>query len=153
MNRPRTPRKTPRLPLVADTGGLLRALACDPGGRPSWPSFADALVTASRVLVPDLVLAEVDYFLRHERDAMRRLVGDILDPATTYELVLTDPLDLVRALHIDARFASLELGLVDSMVCAVAERNGVTRVLTTDTRDFTVVRVGERHDLALTLVP
>ena len=29
--------------LVADTGGLLRALACGPDGMPQWPEFAEAL--------------------------------------------------------------------------------------------------------------
>jgi predicted nucleic acid-binding protein len=140
-------------PLVADTGGLLRALACRADGRPTWPHFASALVAATRVVVPELVLAEVDYFLRAERAAMRKLVADILDPETTYELCATTPTDLVRALHIDARFASLELGLVDATVCAVAERREISRVLTTDVRDFTAVRIGARHEKALTLVP
>ena len=35
---------------------------------------------------------------------MRKLLADILDPETTYELSVTSPVDLVRALHIDARF-------------------------------------------------
>ena len=147
-------RKTPAaLPLVADTGGLLRALARGPDGRPAWPAFAGALVAASLVVVPEVVLVEVDYFLRAERAAMRRLVADILDPETTYELHVTEPADLVRALHLDAHFASLELGLVDGVVCAVAERRGISRVLTTDLRDFTAVRVGARWEQALTLLP
>jgi predicted nucleic acid-binding protein len=112
-----------------------------------------ALVSASLVVVPDLVLAEVDYFLRKERESMRRLVADIFDPATTYELHVAAPVDLVRALHLDARFAPLELGLVDSLVCAVAERRGISRVLTTDVRDFTAVRIGSRYEKALTIVP
>jgi predicted nucleic acid-binding protein len=119
----------------------------------SWPTFARALSDASLVVVPDLVLAEVDYFLRRERVAMRRLVADVLHPETPYELAMTEPADLVRALHIDAHFASLELGLVDAVVCAVAERRGIPRVLTTDVRDFTAVRVGPRYERALTLVP
>lgn len=155
MSRARAPRdkKALRAPLVADTGGLLRALACDDRGHPTWPAFARVLEEATAVLVPDLVLAEVDYFLRNEREGMRRLVADILDPASTYELVMTDPVDLVRALHIDVRFHSLQLGLVDSLVCAVAERRDATRVLTTDVRDFSVVRIGARYDRGLTLVP
>jgi predicted nucleic acid-binding protein len=140
-------------PLLADTGGLLRALARRRDGRPAWPDFADALVTARLVVVVDLVLAEVDYFLRREREAMRKLVADVLDPETTYELHVAAPIDLVRGLHLDARFASLELGLVDAVVCAVAERRGIARVLTTDARDFAAVRIGPRHDRALVLVP
>lgn len=58
----RTPRRTRalRAPLVADTGGLLRALACDDHGRPTWPAFAQVLEEATAVLVPDLVLAVND---------------------------------------------------------------------------------------------
>jgi predicted nucleic acid-binding protein len=138
---------------VADTGGLLRAVARGPAGVSAWPDFANALVASRLVVVPDLVLAEIDYFLRRERRAMRSLVADILDPETTYELAITEPVDIVRALHIDAHFASLELGLVDTVVCAVAERRGIRRVLTTDVRDFTAVRIGRRYERALTLVP
>jgi predicted nucleic acid-binding protein len=139
--------------LVADTGGLLRAVAQGAKGESTWPDFARALVSARLVVVPDLVLAEVDYLLRRERAAMRALVADILDPETTYELAMTEPVDIVRALHIDARFASLELGLVDAIVCAIAERRGIRRVLTSDVRDFTAVRVGPRYERALTIVP
>ncbi|MEK6606903.1 MAG: PIN domain-containing protein [Myxococcota bacterium] len=144
---------TLRAPLIADTGGLLRALARRPDGRPSWPDYESALRAATAVVVPALVLAEVDYFLRRKRAAMRKLVAEIFDPATTYELEPTRPTDVVRALEIDAKFAALEIGLVDGMIAAVAERRGVLRVLTTDRRDFTPLRVGRRYERALTLAP
>ena len=140
-------------PLVADTGGLLRALAARRDGRPAWPDYARELRAASAVIVPALVLAEVDYFLREERRAMRKLVAEILEPRTRYELEPLEPLDLVRALQIDARFASLRLGLVDGMVGAVAERRGVYRILTTDRRDFGAIAVGARYDRPLEIVP
>jgi hypothetical protein len=44
--------------IVADTGGLLKALARTTDGRPSFPEFARALTSASLVIVPALVLAE-----------------------------------------------------------------------------------------------
>lgn len=139
--------------IVADTGGLLRALARAPDGRPSWPEFEAALRTASAVIVPALVLPEVDHFLRGERTAMRRLVAEILDPRTRYELELPTPADLARAVELDARFADLGLGLVDGTVAAVAERRRVWRVLTTDRKDFSALRVGPRFDRAFELVP
>jgi predicted nucleic acid-binding protein len=139
--------------LVADTGGLLRGLASDARGRAAWPAYARALRGASRVIVPALVLAEVDYFLRSERAAMRKLVAEILDPGTTYELEPVTPADLVRALIIDAKFASLELGLVDATVAAVAERTATHTVLTTDRRDFGALRIGKRFEKALELAP
>lgn len=140
-------------PLVADTGGLLRALAARPDGRPTWPDFARELRMASAVVVPAFVLAEVDYFLRGERRGMRKLIAEILDPRTRYELEPVEPLDLVRALELDARFASLQLGLVDGLVAAVAERRGIYRILTIDGRDFAAISIGARYDRALEIVP
>jgi predicted nucleic acid-binding protein len=103
--------------------------------------------------VPAFVLVEVDYFLRESRPAMRRLVAEIFDPGTRYEYELPLPSDLVRALELDARFRKLNLGLVDGMVIAVAERRHVYRVLTTDRRDFSAIRVGPRLARALELLP
>jgi hypothetical protein len=48
-------------PLIADTGGLLRAIAKRRNGRGMWPAFERALRAASRMAVPALVLVEVDY--------------------------------------------------------------------------------------------
>ena len=140
-------------PLIADTGGLLRALAVTPRGAPAWPDFARALTSASIVIVPSLVLAEVDYFLRDERAAMRKLIAEIFDPRTRYEYEPMQPIDLVRALHLDAKFADLNLGLVDGTVAAIAERLRVYRILTTDRRDFGLLRIGDRYSRALTLLP
>lgn len=139
--------------LVADTGGLLRALARKESGQPSWPEYEAALRAARAVIVPALVLVEVDYFLRAERAAMRALVADIFSPQSRYELDLPSPADFVRALHIDAKFAELKLGLVDGLVAATAERRGIYRVLTTDRRDFAPLRLGSRWNRVLTLVP
>jgi predicted nucleic acid-binding protein len=74
----------------------------------------------------------VDYFLRADRRVMRE-----------YELPL--PSDIARALELDARFGNLDLGLVDGTVAAIAERRQVYRVLTTDRRDFSTVRVSEKQ--------
>lgn len=105
------------------------------------------------MIVPALVLAETDYFLRDERAAMRKLIAEIFDPRTTYEYESALPLDVVRGLEIDAKFKALNLGLVDGTVAAVAERRKIYRVLTTDRRDFSAVRVGQRFAQALELVP
>ena len=140
-------------PIVADTGGLLRALASTADGKPTFPEYENVLTSASLVIVPALVLAEVDYFLRENRPAMRKLVAEIFDPGTRYEYELPLPSDVVRALELDARFRKLNLGLVDGTVIAVAERRHVYRVLTTDRRDFGAIRVGPRLARALELLP
>jgi predicted nucleic acid-binding protein len=140
-------------PIVADTGGLLRALARTADGAPAFPAYEQALTSARLVIVPALVLAEVDYFLRQNREAMRKLAAEIFDPGTRYEYELPLPSDIIRALELDARFKSLDLGLVDGMVAAVAERRRVYRILTTDRRGFGAIRVGPRLSRALELVP
>ena len=140
-------------PIIADTGGLLRALARTPTGQPSFPEYERILTSAAAVIVPGLVLAEVDDFLRAERKAMRRLIAEIFDPTTRYEYELPLPTDITRALELDAKFEDLDLGLVDGTVAAVAERRQVYRVLTSDRRDFAAIRVGPRLTRALDLLP
>ena len=139
--------------IVADTGGLLRALARTADGRPSFPDYETVLTSARLIIVPALVLAEIDYFLRADRVAMRKLVAEVFDPATRYEYELPLPSDIVRALELDAKFKNLELGLVDGTVAAVAERREVYRVLTTDRRDFSAIRLGPRLTRTLELLP
>ena len=58
-----------------------------------------------------------------------------------------------RALELDSKFAGLGLGLVDGMVAAVAERRRVYRVLTSDRRGFSAIRVGTSLTRALVLLP
>lgn len=140
-------------PVIADTGGLLQAIARTRDGKPSFPEHQRILTTAAAVIVPGLVLAEVDYFLRVDRGAMRKLIAEVFDPATRYEYELPLPSDIARALELDAKFKTVGLGLVDGTVAAVAERRQVYRVLTTDRRDFAAIRVGPRLTHSLVLLP
>jgi len=84
---------------------------------------------------------------------MRKLVAEIFDPATRYEYELPLPTDIARALELDARFGELDPGLVDGTVAAVAERRQIYRVLTTDRRDFSAIRIGPRLNRAVELLP
>ena len=122
------------------------------GGRTS-PDYEAVLIPASLVIVPGLVLAEVDYFLRENRAAMRKLVAEVFDARTRYEYELPLAPDIVRALEFDAKLKNLHVGLVDGTVAAVAERRQVYRVLTTDRRDFGAIRIGPRFTRALELLP
>ncbi len=90
--------------VLADSGGLLKALAHTPDNKPSFPEYQAVLTTVSAIIEPALVLAEVDYFLRENRAAMRKLVAEIFDPKTRYEYELPLPSDLVRALERPNRF-------------------------------------------------
>lgn len=140
-------------PLIADTGGLLRAITKRPDRRPMWPPFARSLATASRIVVPGPVLTEVDYFLRDNRPAMRQLVVELFDPRTTLEYHHATPEDILRAIQLDQKFHELEIGLVDGVVAAIAERLRIYRVLTIDREDFGPLRVGDRFTQRLELVP
>lgn len=101
--------------------------------------FADTLAEARPAIVPGLVLAEIDWHLRRRRREMHRLMKDLKAGAYVYEPPTRA--DLARAMEIDAKFASLGLGLVDASIAALSERLGIERVLTTDSH-FLAVRVG-----------
>ena len=51
-------------PIVADTGGLLRALARTPSGEPSFPDYEKVLTSARLVIVP----GHLDVFARAFRN-------------------------------------------------------------------------------------
>ncbi|MCC6806249.1 MAG: PIN domain-containing protein [Deltaproteobacteria bacterium] len=128
--------------LVLDTGGWLEALA---GTKAPLAAFE----AATTLYLPALVLAEVDYHLRHNRRAMHRVLDDIERGAYVLESVSVG--DLKRAAEIDRKFSSLKLGLVDASVIAAAERLHVLRVLTID-RGFFAVRVGPKWSRGLEVV-
>ena len=127
--------------LLLDTGGWLQALT----GEDPWAGVMEA---ATELIVPGLVLAEVDYHLRRQRPAMHRLLADL--NAGLYRYEPPAPADLERALAIDRKFKKLELGLVDASTVALAERLNVARILTIDS-DFAAVRFGSRYERAFDL--
>jgi predicted nucleic acid-binding protein len=122
-------------PLLLDTGGWLNALS----GEEPW---ASAVEDAGELIVPGLVLAEVDYHLRKQRRAMHRLLQDI--EAGTYRYEPPTVADLARARVLDEKFKKVDLGLVDATIAALAERIGVVRVLTIDS-DLVAVRFGQHY--------
>jgi predicted nucleic acid-binding protein len=128
-------------PLLLDTGGWLNALS----GEEPW---AETLESASELIVPGLVLAEVDYHLRRQRRAMHRVLQDL--HAGAYRFEPPTVADLARARELDLKFKQLDLGLVDASIAALAERIGVVRVLTIDS-DFVAMRFGPRNGLSFEL--
>ncbi|MBI5482776.1 MAG: PIN domain-containing protein [Deltaproteobacteria bacterium] len=134
--------------LICDTGALLDYLVA---AAPDHAAFRAAIDRARARYVPGLVLAEVDYFLRDERRAMRALVADLERGAFTYAAP-TVP-QLARAMAIDRRYATLGLGLVDASVVALAEHVGVTRLATRDLRHFAAVRLADGRAFDLVVRP
>jgi predicted nucleic acid-binding protein len=132
--------------LVLDTGGWLKAIA---GHR----EYEKALVAARPAIVPGLVLAELDWFLRQRvhRPTIHRLLSELETGDYQYEPPTAQ--DLARAMEIDAKFSPVkgqQIGLVDGTVAALAERLGVHRVLTTDSH-YLALRVGKRWDISFEL--
>ena len=123
--------------LICDTGALIDYLV---EGSPDHQLFRVAIDSARTRYLPGLVLAEVDYFLREEREAMRALMDDLERGAFTYAPPTLD--QLLRAMEIDRRHADLGLGLglVDASVVALAEGLDVLRVATVSRIDCDLLK-------------
>lgn len=131
--------------IVADTGAVValldrddrhhrvlrEAFETDPGG---W-------------ILPWAILAEVDHIAasRLGPEVARSFRADVASGAFAVEW--GRPEDLRRALELDACHADLELGLVDTVVMAVAERLGAEAIATLDLRDFGSVELEGRPGL------
>lgn len=66
--------------VICDTGALFDYLVAS---APDHRAFRIAIDSARARYVPGLVLAEVDYFLRGARQAMRALIADIRARSTS----------------------------------------------------------------------
>jgi predicted nucleic acid-binding protein len=132
--------------ILCDTGALLDYLVAT---APDHRAFRDAIDRSRARYLPGLVLAEVDYFLRKEREAMGALIRDVSRGAFTYAAPTVAILE--RAMDVDRQYADLGLGLVDASVVALAEELGVYRLATRDVRHFSAVRLrgGRRFDLVV----
>jgi predicted nucleic acid-binding protein len=121
------------LKVVADTGPLVAAA----NRRDQAHSLAAALVTqlGRDLLVPDPVLVEVDQLLRTRVSShAARLFLQAL-AIGEHTIGFLSPGLLRRAVEIDAHFADLDLGLVDTAVMAWAERHDLP-ILTFDFAHF-----------------
>jgi len=134
--------------LICDTSALLDYLVVS---APDHKLFRQAIEQARTRYVPGLVLAEVDYFLRDERAAMRAFMDDLARGAFTYAAPTSDQLS--RALQIDERYSDLGLGLVDASIVALAERIAVRRIVTRDVRHFLAVTLRDGSAFELVVQP
>lgn len=134
--------------LICDTGALLDYLV---ESAPDHRLFRAAIDQARTRYVPGLVLAEVDYFLRDTRHAMRAFMQDLARAAFTY--AAPTAAQLARAMDIDRGYEDLGLGLVDASLVALAEDLGVRRIATRDVRHFTAVRLRDGGSFELVVYP
>lgn len=134
--------------LICDTGALLDYLVEDASDH---QRFRHAIDRARTRYVPGLVLAEVDYFLRGERQAMKAFMDDLARGAFTYAAPSLD--QLARAMAIDRHYDGLGLGLVDASVVVLAEDLGTRRLATRDVRHFAAVRLRDGSAFELVVHP
>jgi predicted nucleic acid-binding protein len=123
--------------IVADTGAMVALVdAGDKHHRAVRRLYEDH---HARWVLPWAILAEVDYLLgRHVSERARRLfIDDIASGAFNVEWGAPD--DMERAAELDRRHAKLKLGLVDTIVMAVAERLDAEAIVTLDLRHFGAV--------------
>ena len=134
--------------IICDTGALIDYLV---DSAPDHRRFRNAIDQARARYVPGLVLAEVDYFLRDERQAMQAFMEDLARGAFTYAPPTLG--QLARAMEVDRRFGDLGLGLVDASVVALAESLSIRRLATRDARHFAAVRLHDGRGFELVVQP
>jgi len=134
---------------IVDTG-IVYALA---DKADAWHARAVESVAGytGRLIVPLSVIPEACYLLNAYLGPSAEIA--FLDALLRREMSVepvTTP-DVARAAAILKRYADANIGFVDASVVAVAERLGITTILTTDRRHFSLVKPA--HCPALSLLP
>ncbi len=123
--------------LVVDTGPLV-ALA--DANEPRREAILEAVRDEpGSLVVPAPATAEVDYLLgRRFGDAARRaFVADLA--AGRFTVACLEREDYATVLDLEARYADLELGLVDCALIVLAQRHRTTSILSFDERHLRAV--------------
>ncbi len=123
--------------ILLDTSGLLAAI----DGKQRHHAAAARSLKAARapLLLSPFVLAELDYLLatRTGLHAALALLDEVARGA--YQLATFSADDVAAASKVIERYRSLELGLADASIVVLAERYGITDVLTLDERHFRAI--------------
>jgi len=128
--------------IVADTGAILALLDADEEHHTILREIFEQQRRAW--LLPWAILPEVDYLaLTHlGRRVQQAFLDDLVSGAFLVDWGVAA--DLQRARELDRRYRSLQLGLVDTVVMAVAERRRADAIVTLDERHFAAVKL-RRH--------
>jgi len=125
--------------IVVDTGAVLGLLdRSDKHHRALRELYAES---PAEWLLPWAILPEVDYLIANElgAKAQESFLADIVDGAFAVEQ--SREIDLRRAAQINRKYHGLQLGLVDCVVIAVAERLRADAIATLDLRHFGAVTI------------
>jgi len=92
------------------------------------------------LILPVTVLPEVSYLIgsRLGHHVMRQFLTSLVADKVSLECI--SRADLKRVTEILEIYADSHLDFVDATIVALAERLGITRILTLDQRDFTIIR-------------
>lgn len=131
--------------IVADTGAIVALVDADDRHHGRFVELFEE--DPSAWVLPWAILPEVDYLLLQHvgADAELAFLRDLADGAFSVEF--GDDSDLVRAYELCERYAGLQLGIVDAVVIATAERLRARAIATLDIRDFGAVEISGRPKL------
>jgi len=106
---------------------------------------------SGRLIIPLSVIPEACYLLNAYLGPSAEIafLDALLHREMSVEPVTTP--DIARAAAILKRYADANIGFVDASLVAVAERLGITSILTTDRRHFSLIKPA--HCPALSLLP
>lgn len=120
--------------IVADTGAIVALIDAD-------DKHHEALVELYEEdpgawVLPWAILPEVDHLLHRYLGARvaQAFLGDVANSA--FHVEFGNDADFQRAHELCEQYASLELGMVDAVVIAIAERMRASAIATLDLRDF-----------------
>jgi predicted nucleic acid-binding protein len=125
--------------IVADTGAIIALIDADDRHHDVLVQLYEA--DPSAWLLPWAILPEVDYLVRrHLGNAVAEaFLQDVTSGA--FSVDYGEDQDLHRAGELRRQYEARELGLVDSIVAAMAERVRAKAIATVDLRDFGGLRL------------
>ncbi len=138
-----------RAAILVDTGAIYALADLDDTWHEPVRAFLEG--NAHSLIVPVTVLPEVCYLINSYlgQQAERRFVAALAHGELTIEPLLFS--DLPRCVRLLEIYEDANLGFVDASLVAVAERLNIQQILTTDPRDFSLVR--PEHCPAFELLP
>jgi predicted nucleic acid-binding protein len=91
------------------------------------------------IIMPQSVLAEVGYMFTRELGS--RALANFLRrlDETKYRIEALSSQDIYRTAELLDQYADTRVDFVDASIAAVAERMGITHILTLDQRDFQII--------------
>lgn len=130
--------------ILVDTGPLVALL--DAGDRDHARCAAAAKRMRGDLLTTWPVITEATYLLAKTPTAQDALLSKIGDGAIQMAELTADDVPAIRVLM--RKYRTLPIDFADASLVRVAEREGIHRIFSLDSRDFSVYRAG-RHPFVI----